>query len=231
MSFGYEEGKEILKGIHCTFETGKSYAIVGGSGSGKTTLLNLILGSFHDYQGEVRIGGCELREIKPESLYDYISIIQQNVFVFDSSIQENITMFKPFDQKKIMEAINRSGLSQLMKEKGADYHCGENGCHLSGGERQRISIARCLLKDTSVLLMDEATATLDAKTAMNVTNAILDVDGLTRIIVTHKLEEALLKRYDKILVLRHGQIAEQGNFQELMDKKECFYALYRVSGE
>lgn len=227
--FGYERDHEILKGVNLKFEPGKSYAIVGASGSGKSTLLNLLLGSYDTYEGSITVGGTELREASANSLYELLSIIQQNVFVFDSTIEENITMFKSFPEEAIADAIRRSGLETLVAQKGRDYRCGENGCNLSGGERQRISIARCLLKNTEVLLMDEATAALDAETAANVTNAILDVEGLTRIIVTHKLEDTVLKRFDRIFVIRGGVVAEQGTFSELLAENGYFSALYNVA--
>ncbi|MDO5401765.1 MAG: ABC transporter ATP-binding protein [Eubacteriales bacterium] len=229
LHFGYEADSEILKGVDIDLEAGKSYALVGASGSGKSTLLNLLLGSYPDYTGSITVGGAELNEVSTESLYDLMALVQQNVFVFDSTIEENITMFKSFPETAIQGAIRRSGLGRLIEEKGRDYRCGENGCNLSGGERQRISIARCLLKNTQVLMLDEATAALDAQTSANVTNAILDVEGLTRIIVTHKLESAILERFDKILVLRDGTIAEQGTFRDLLEKNGYFAALYKVS--
>ena len=107
--------------------------------------------------------------------------------------------------------------------------CGENGSALSAGEKQRISIARCLLRKTPILLVDEATAALDAETAHYVTNSILDLEGYTRIVVTHALDESLLKQYDGILTLKNGKIAESGTFEELMGQKGYFYSLYTVS--
>ena len=121
-------------------------------------------------------------------------------------------MFKKFDEDSIELAIQKSGLSQLISEKGDSYVCGENGNALSGGEKQRISIARALLSGSPLLLMDEATAALDAATAAHVTESILDISGLTRIIVTHRLEESLLCRYDEILVMHSGKIQEKGSF-------------------
>jgi ABC-type multidrug transport system fused ATPase/permease subunit len=229
VTFGYDEEKTVLKDISVKFEAGKSYALVGGSGSGKSTLLNLLMGSYFNYQGEIRYDGQELRQINLDSLYDLVSIIQQNVFVFDSSIKNNITMFKEFDQERINWAITQAGLADLIEQKGMDYDCGENGSGLSGGERQRISIARCLLKGSSVMLVDEATAALDAKTAVAITNSILAIEGLTRIIVTHRLEEAILRKYDKIFVLQNGGLIEEGTFDELMMEKGYFYSLYTVS--
>lgn len=211
------------------FEAGKSYALVGGSGSGKSTLLNLLMGSYDSYDGRIDYDGKELKQLNLDSLYDLMSIIQQNVFVFDSNIQNNITMFKDFDQKRIQAAAEKAGLANLIEQKGFQYACGENGNGLSGGERQRISIARCLLKGSSVMLVDEATAALDANTAVAITNSILEIEDLTRIIVTHRLEETLLKKYDKIFVLQNGSLTEQGTFEELMNEKGYFYSLYMVS--
>lgn len=229
VSFGYDEEKTVLKNISIQYEAGKSYALVGGSGSGKSTLLNLLMGSYFNYQGEIRYDGQELKQINLDSLYDLVSIIQQNVFVFDSSVRNNITMFKEFNEDRIQCVINQAGLTELIAQKGMDYACGENGSGLSGGERQRISIARCLLKGSSVMLVDEATAALDSKTAVAITNSILEIEGLTRIIVTHRLEESILRKYDKIFVLQNGNLIEQGAFDELMKEKGYFYSLYMVS--
>lgn len=126
-------------------------------------------------------------------------------------------------------AMELSGLKKLLEEKGEDYLCGENGCNLSGGERQRISIARCLLRNSSILVADEATAALDAKTAYEVIDAILDMKEMTRIVVTHQLEEHILKRYDEIIVMKNGRIEEKGSFEELLANKKYFYSLYNVA--
>lgn len=229
LHFAYESGHEILKGIDITFEKGKSYAIVGASGCGKSTLLNLLLGSYNSYSGSMKIGDIELRDINLNSLYDMISIIQQNVFIFDNSVIDNITMFSEFDRDKIENVVRLSGLTRLIHEKGEDYKCGENGSGLSGGEKQRISIARCLLRETPILIMDEATASLDRETSYMVEDAILNIDGLTRIIVTHKFEDKIMKKFDEIIVLSGGKVAEKGTFEELLEKKEIFYSLYNVS--
>ena len=229
LTFGYGPEKQVLRDIDFTFEAGKSYAIVGASGSGKSTLLNLITAAHSDYGGAIRFDGTELRQIRSESLYDLISLVQQNVFLFNSSIRDNITMFAPFSEDEVEHAIRCAGLSELIRERGEDYLCGENGSGLSGGEKQRIAIARSLLKRSKVLLADEATAALDAATAFRITDAILDLEGLTRIVVTHALDERLLCRYDCILTLKNGQVEEQGSFRELMDQGGYFYSLYTVS--
>ena len=138
-------------------------------------------------------------------------------------------MFADFPDSEIERAIRLSGLSNLICQKGSDYLCGENGCNLSGGEKQRISIARSLLRKSQILLADEVTAALDAETAYQVSDAILNLDGMTRIVVTHSLDSSLLSRYDCILTMKSGQIAESGTFEELMAQKGYFYSLYTVS--
>lgn len=229
LTFGYEPEQPVLKNVSLQFESGKSYAVVGSSGSGKSTLLNLLMGSFDQYEGSICFDGDELRSVNTDSLYDLISMIQQNVFVFNNTIRQNITMFRDFPQEQVDRAIKMSGLSALIEQRGADYHCGENGAGLSGGERQRISIARSLLRGTPVLLVDEATASLDPATAYAVSSSILDISGLTRVVVTHRLDESLLCRYDRIVVMRGGRVCEQGTFEELMQKRGYFYSLYMVS--
>ena len=229
LSFGYEPEKPVLHHVDFTFESGKSYALVGSSGSGKSTLLNLLMASQDQYAGAIRYDDTELRHIRSESLYELVSVVQQNVFIFNASIRDNITMFSPFPKEEVDRAMELSGLSKLIAERGEDYLCGENGSGLSGGEKQRISIARSLLKKSQVLLVDEATAALDPQTAFQVSNAILDLKDLTRIVVTHALDEALLKRYDCVLTLKNGTITESGSFEELMSRKGYFYSLFTVS--
>lgn len=229
VSFAYEPGKTVLHGINAEFEAGKAYALVGGSGSGKSTLLNLLMAAETNYSGHIIADGIELSDISTESLYGTMAAIQQNVFVFNASIKDNVSMFRDFPKTEMDEAIARAHLGALIRERGEDYLCGENGSGLSGGEKQRISIARSLLKKSSVLLADEVTAALDAQTAHRVSSDILDLQGITRIVVTHTLEESLLRRYDKIFVLRGGRIEEAGSFADLMANKGYFYALFTVA--
>lgn len=229
VSFAYEPGKTVLHGINAEFEAGRAYALVGGSGSGKSTLLNLLMAAETNYSGHILADGIELSDISTESLYGTMAAIQQNVFVFNASIKDNVSMFRDFPKTEMDEAIARAHLGALIRERGEDYLCGENGSGLSGGEKQRISIARSLLKKSSVLLADEVTAALDAQTAHRVSSDILDLQGITRIVVTHTLEESLLRRYDKIFVLRGGRMEEAGSFADLMANKGYFYALFTVA--
>ena len=229
LTYGYEPESHVLKDLDVQFDAGKSYAIVGGSGSGKSTLLNLLMGSSSNYQGEICIDGVSIKNIESESLYQLMTSVQQNVFVFNDTIRNNVTMFHEFSDKEVALALEGSGLSEFIEKRGEDFVCGENGANLSGGERQRISIARALLRKSPILLVDEATAALDAATARAVSFSILNLVGMTRIVVTHRLEEAILRRYDKILVMKNGTICEQGNFDTLMKQKGQFYSLFQIA--
>lgn len=229
VSFGYEPDCDILHDVSTRFAAGKKYAIVGASGSGKSTLLNLLMASHGNYTGEICYDGYEVKDISSQSLYDIVSLIQQDVFVFNASIRDNITMFHEFPKAEVDRAIALSGLSKLIAARGEDYLCGESGSGLSGGEKQRISIARSLLKKSRVLLVDEATAALDAETAYQVSGAILNLEDVTGIVVTHSLDKALLRWYDGILTMKNGSIVESGRFDELMAERGYFYSLYTVS--
>ncbi len=229
VGFSYEEGVPVLKDVNMELRAGGCYALVGGSGSGKSTILNLLMAAWPDYEGGIFYDGKDLKDISPSSLYDLVSVIQQEVFVFNSTIRNNITMFSPFPEEEVERAVRLSGLARLVEEKGEDFLCGENGSALSGGERQRISIARALLSRTPVLFVDEATASLDAVTARGVFDAILDLEGYTRLIVTHDYDENVLRRCDAVFALKNGELEEEGTFGELMEKKGYFYSLYTVS--
>ena len=228
LHFSYDD-KVILNGVNYTFNKNKSYAIVGTSGSGKTTLINLLLGRNNSYQGSINYDNKELNEISIDSIYEISSFVEQNVFIFDDTIINNITMYSKVDEDLLNKVINQSGLKQLIDEKGIDYRCGENGNNLSGGEKQRISIARALIKKAQILLMDEATSSLDNETSYEITNNVLDLENTTKIMITHRLEENILKRFDEIIVLKNGAIVENGNFETLIDNNGLFKSLYELS--
>lgn len=229
VSFGYEADKPVLHELSLDFQAGKKYAIVGASGSGKSTLLNLLMASNGSYSGSICYDDVELRNLGSGSLYGMVSVIQQNVFLFNASIRDNITMFADFPDDEVERAMTLSGLSGLIVQRGEGYLCGENGNGLSGGEKQRVSIARSLLKKAQVLLVDEATAALDAQTAYQVSEALLNLEGMTCIVVTHALDEKLLRQYDGIVTLKNGSIVEMGTFEELIAKKGYFYSLFTIS--
>ena len=185
LSFGYGQEAPVLRGISHTFEAGKRYALVGGSG--KSTLLKLLMGFLPGYSGQVLYDGAELRGLDLDQLTEHLSVIQQEVFCFNS------TLFRPFPPAELERAIRQAGLAGLCQAKGRDFLCGEGGCNLSGGERQRVSIARCLIRNAPIILADEAEAALDNKTAAAVLQTILGLDSALRILVTHRLDAAILR--------------------------------------
>lgn len=229
VSYAYDLDHKVLKNVNLTLQAGKSYAIVGSSGAGKSSLINLLMGYYKDYEGSVKLNNHELSNVSKSSLYDKTTLMQQSVFMFDASILDNITLFKPFPNAEVNRVIHLAGLDDLIAAKGKDYQCGENGSHLSGGEKQRIAIARSLLKKSEILLVDEATSALDNETSANVTQSILDLQGILRLVVTHRLDANSLKQYDEILVMKSGELIERGSFEELMNQKAYFYSLYTVS--
>ncbi len=228
LKFMYDD-KIILNGINYKFEKNKSYAIVGTSGAGKTTLINLLLGKYNNYSGNIIYNDNELKEISIDSLFEISSFVEQNVFVFDDSIINNITMYSHVDEDLLNEAINKSGLVKLIEEKGRDYRCGENGCNLSGGEKQRISIARALVKKSQLLLLDEATSALDNETFASITNNLLAINNTTKIMITHRLDKEILTKFDEIIVLRNGTIVENGNYEKLISNNATFKSLVELN--
>ena len=227
--YRYTPGKPVLQDLSATLKAGKAYAVVGASGGGKSTLLRLLHIPDDNTSGQVLFDGIDIRRLTPESLNGLVSVVQQNVFVFNASIRDNITMFRVFPQETLDEVIRRAHLEELVARRGLDALCGEGGCELSGGEKQRIAIARALLKQSSILLADEATAALDAQTAHEITQDILSLTGITRVVVTHRLEASLLECYDEILVLKDGRIAETGTFSELVQHGGYFSAMYKLA--
>lgn len=229
LSFSYEASVKALRNVSLTFHSGKKYAIVGASGSGKSTLFKLLTKYSNEYDGNILFDGIDLRNVTYSSLSEVISVVQQNVFVFHDSIYNNICLYKNIPEEKFDYVIQKSGLSSLIQQKGKDFSCGANGNKLSGGEKQRISIARALLRNTSILLMDEASSALDEKTADEIMHSILDMPGTTSLVITHRLNSTLLKKYDGICVLHHGKIIEFGPFDELMKNKGLLYSLVLLS--
>ncbi|HHY77644.1 MAG TPA: ABC transporter ATP-binding protein [Clostridiales bacterium] len=231
VSFSYDGEKNVLKDVNFVVEKGKKYAILGNSGGGKSTILKLLLRYYDSFSGDILIDGIDNRKIKAGDLYKLITIIHQNIYMFDSSIKDNITLFENYDDKDIKNAIEKSGLRDLINKLDDDINSsvGENGCNLSGGEKQRMAIARAIIKNTPILVIDEATSSLDNETSYNIENSILKMPDLTCIVVTHKLNEEILKKYDEIIVLKDGTLMEQGTFNELMENRGFFYNLYNIS--
>jgi ATP-binding cassette subfamily C protein len=230
VSFAYND-KNVLNNLNFKLEKGKKYAIVGASGSGKSTLAKLLLGYYENYNGDILLDNHDIRKINVESISKIFSIIHQNVFIFEDSLKNNITLYNNYDEAKIEKSIHAAGLNKFIEtlNDGMKTHIDENGKKLSGGEKQRIAIARAIVTGSNVLILDEATANLDNEIAYNIENSLLKTKDLTSIVITHRLNKELLAYYDQILVFKNGEICEHGSFNELINKKEYFYSLYKIA--
>ena len=223
--------KKIFNNLSLQIKKGEKIAIVGMSGSGKSTLLNLLLRFYDVTSGYISIDNQDLQAISAESLYNLMTIVQQDVYIFDDTLRANITLNQSFTDEEIKKAVQQSGLESyvLENELGLQALCGENGSNLSGGQKQRVSIARALIRKTPILLLDEATSSLDNQVTTEIESSILDIQNLTALVVTHKLNENILKRYDRILFMKAGVIVEDGSFCDLMDRRGEFYKLFELS--
>ena len=229
-SYPNTEGR-IFNHLSLKIQKGEKIAIVGRSGSGKSTLLNLLLRFYEVTSGHILIDNQDLQDISIESLYNLMTVVQQDVYIFDDTLKANITLNQSFTEYDIKQAVQQSGLESyvLENELGLQVLCGENGSNLSGGQKQRLSIARALIRKTPILLLDEATSSLDNQVTTEIENSILKIQDLTALVVTHKLNELILKKYNRILFMKDGGIVEDGSFDELMDRKGEFYKMFKFS--
>lgn len=216
--FRYAPGQpEVLRGLSLRVEPGSMTALVGASGSGKSSVLRLIARFFDVQQGSVLVGGIDVRQIAGERLSGQISQIFQDSYLFQGSIADNIRMGRPqASDAEVMEAARQAGVAEIIERlpQGLDTPVGEGGARLSGGERQRIAIARALIKDAPILLVDEATAALDAENQAAIAQALARLRGRrTLIVIAHQLSTVAMA--DQIIVLDQGRVSEQGTPQQL----------------
>lgn len=230
VNFAYEENKNILENVDLKIKKNKKYAIVGPSGCGKSTLAKLVLGYYADYNGEIKYDDKEIKNVNIEKINKMISVIHQNVYMFDKNIKDNICLYKEFSYKNISNILELSGADKFINEleEGLDYFVGENGNNLSGGQRQRIAIARALIQQTPILVLDEGTSAIDMQTGYDIESRLLNLDNLTLITITHKMSQELLSLYDEIIFMEGGKIIEQGSFNDLIKKEEKFYDFYKL---
>lgn len=231
VDFSYVQGEPVLKDISFAVPNGKLTAIVGDSGSGKSTILNLIAKYYEAQSGTISIGGKTIQNIAAERVLEQISMVDQDIFLFNDTIRENIRHARPgAADKEIEEACIQANCDRFIcnMEKGYDTPTGENGILLSGGERQRLSIARAILKDSPVLLLDEATASLDIENELAVKQAIANLmkQDKTVVMIAHTL--SIVKNADQILVVSKGKVAETGTHDELLRKNGKYAAMWNA---
>ncbi len=203
VSFCYDEKKTILKDLNARFEKGGKYALTGPSGCGKSTLLKILLGWLPGYEGIVAFDGVDMQNYTPEQLQQQMSYIEQNVFLFNTTIRENITLGGNFTEEEMQKALRDSALLGDLANmpEGLDTFVGEEGSSLSGGQKQRVAIARALIHNRSILLVDEGTSALDQKNADIVEESLLSNPDLTLILISHHLSEERKKQFTQVYEL------------------------------
>ncbi|MCM0747459.1 ABC transporter ATP-binding protein/permease [Clostridioides difficile] len=224
LTFSYDKQTDVLSDVNCIIEKGKKYAIIGKSGCGKSTFIKLLAGYYSDYRGKIMYDDMELNLLEHEDVVQLSSIIHQNIYLFDETILDNICLHEKYPKEIIDKVIEESGLSEFIAglPEGLYYRVGENGANLSGGQKQRIAVARALIRNKSILILDEGTSAVDMQTAYDIESRLLKINDLTLITITHNLKEELLKKYDEIIYMENGNIKEQAHYQELVDTSACF---------
>lgn len=231
ISFTYKNKKKpVFDNFNLTIKPKEKVGIVGASGSGKTTLINLLQRAFELDSGEILIDGKNICDVTQESLHQNISLIPQDTIMFNRNIYQNIVFGTNInDIKKVRNASKKAYVDEfiMQKEGGYESFAGDRGCKLSGGERQRLAIARAILKDAPILILDEATSSLDSMSEKLINKAIENIiNNQTVIAIAHRL--STLKNMDRIIVLDKGKIVEEGNFDELLKLEGKFFKLWQV---
>jgi ATP-binding cassette subfamily B protein len=233
VTFGYDPHTPVLKNVSLKVAPGQFVGIVGKSGSGKTTLVNLLCRFYDVQQGEVLIDGVNVQDIAQEDLHGQVALVLQEPFLFRASITENIAYGRPEARaREILDAAKAANAHDFIARMPAAYDrkVGERGAGLSGGERQRVTIARALIRDPRILILDEATSSVDTESEQEIQRALAVLGrGRTTIIIAHRL--STLKNADLIFVMDDGQIVESGSHEQLMEQKGLYHKLVRIQTE
>ncbi|OGV53970.1 MAG: hypothetical protein A2X45_21615 [Lentisphaerae bacterium GWF2_50_93] len=233
VTFGYDKFKPVIKNVSLTIHKHEMIGLVGKSGAGKSTMINIICRLYDASSGEILLDGVDLRNIKQNDLRKNIGIVLQDTFLFNGTIYENISYTKPgATREEVIRASIAANAHEfiLKKPDGYDTEVGERGNSLSGGEKQRISIARAILRDPKILILDEATSSVDTQTEKKIQEALERLTkGRTTIAIAHRL--STLRKCDRLVVMKNGEIGEIGTHQELLAKKGIFYELVQIQSE
>jgi len=233
ISFGYESGTEVLHNISLSIKSGEFIGLVGKSGTGKSTLINLIMRMYDVEDGSILVDGIDIRDYSQESLRSQIGVVLQETFLFSGSIYQNIAYAKPSASREEIIAVSKlAGCHEFIIKLPDGYNTkvGEKGYSLSGGERQRVAIARALLHNPRILILDEATASLDTETEKQIQDALANLSAnRTTIAIAHRL--STLRNATKLVVIDKGRIAEIGTHDELIEKKGIYYGLVMAQRE
>lgn len=219
VSFAYEKEKYVLKDVDILFAKGSKTAIIGRNGSGKTTIINLLTRMYEPTSGKIMLGTEDISELQLPEYRNMVSVVSQQIYLFNDTIRNNICLYKRVDDVIVEEACKDSGLEDFIKEVSLDYVVGQNGAMLSGGQKQKIALARALIHDKPIVIFDEATSNTDAYSEQQI-NGLLDtkLKEKTVIVITHKKE--ILNKVDQIVVLKEGVVIDNGTYDELVGKNE-----------
>lgn len=233
LSFAYEKQNRVLDKINLHIEKGKKYVIVGKSGCGKTTLVKLLAGYYTEYSGKILYDNTDLNMMNENDIVQLSSIIHQNIYMFNESVYDNICLHEDYSKESIDKAVKASGLNDVIEKlpEGLLYEAGENGSNLSGGQKQRIAVARALIRNKPILILDEGTSAIDMQTAYDIENHLLKIEGLAIITITHNLKKELLELYDNIIYMENGEIIERGTFEELTSVPSRFLKYLTIKKE
>jgi ATP-binding cassette subfamily B protein len=233
VTFGYDSYNPVLEHINLEVKQGEMIGIVGHSGSGKTTLINLIMRLYEATQGQILIDGVDIKDISQNALRSQIGVVLQETLLFSGSIRDNIRYSKPdATNEEIIRAAKMANAHDFIMNLPQGYNTivGEKGYSLSGGERQRVAIARAIIHNPAILILDEATASLDTETEKLIQDALNNLtDNRTTLAIAHRL--STLRGADKLLVLHHGKVAEFGTHKELLDQRGIYYKLVMAQTE
>jgi ATP-binding cassette subfamily B protein len=224
VTFGYEDEEPVLRGIDLDVEPGRTVALVGPTGSGKTTLVMLIPRLYDVDEGAVLVDGVDVRKLDPVSLRGEVAVVSDDAFLFSAPLRDNIAYARPeASDEAVVRAAERAGLAELLDElpEGLDTLVGERGLTLSGGQRQRVAIARALLAEPRILILDDATSSVDATTESRIKSALAEVmKGRTTFVIAHRLSTIALA--DEVVVLESGEIAARGTHEELLESSPLY---------
>lgn len=228
VSFAYEENNDVVKGIDFEAPAGSITALVGSSGSGKSTIAGLVATFLNPRDGKITVDGTDLSQVKLKSFRSQLGVVLQDDFLFEGTIKDNILFPRPeATEEQLEEAVKAAYVDEFTErfDKGLDTVIGERGVKLSGGQRQRIAIARAVLADPRILILDEATSNLDTESESYIQQSLNELmKGRTTFVIAHRL--STIKKADQILVIEKGQIAERGNHDQLIKKEGRYYELY-----
>jgi len=208
VAFSYEKNN-VFTDVNLTIKKGEKYLIVGPSGGGKSTFLKLLRKYFTPHEGEILIDGKNLKDIKKRSYFKNISNVEQQVFLFEDTLKNNITLYKDYSEEEINFAIEKAGLNDFVNglTNGINTSILDNGKNISGGEKSRVAIARGLLSKTDIIFLDEAFASLDSTIAKEIENTLLSLDGITVVNVSHVVFDETREKYDNVFVVKNKKVS------------------------